>query len=52
MSGNSIQLVQRLWNYRNILPDDGLSHGDHVEQFYPAVAGLFPKTLGDARCNR
>jgi len=25
-------LVQALWNYRNILRDDGLSYGDHVEQ--------------------
>ncbi len=26
-------LVQKLWNYCNILRDDGLSYGDHVEQF-------------------
>jgi len=25
-------LVQKLWNYRNILRDDGLSYGDYVEQ--------------------
>src|SRR5437899_8693578 len=25
-------LVQRLWNYCNILRDDGLSYGDYVEQ--------------------
>ena len=28
----STQLVQKLWNYCNILPDDGLSYGDYVEQ--------------------
>src|ERR1039458_4906299 len=30
MSANG--LVQRLWNYCNILRDDGLSYGDYVEQ--------------------
>src|SRR6478672_3790346 len=30
MSG--AQLVQKLWNYCNILRDDGLSYGDYVEQ--------------------
>lgn len=25
-------LVQKLWTYRNILRDDGLSYGDYVEQ--------------------
>jgi len=29
---NSQQLVQKLWNYCNILCDDGLSYGDYVEQ--------------------
>jgi type I restriction enzyme M protein len=28
----SEQLVQKLWNYCNILRDDGLSYGDYVEQ--------------------
>src|SRR5580693_8796027 len=32
MSNNSNQLVQKLWNYCNILRDDGLSYGDYVEQ--------------------
>ena len=30
MSSNG--LVQRLWNYCNVLRDDGLSYGDYVEQ--------------------
>src|SRR5580704_16798662 len=30
MSGQ--QLVQKLWNYCNVLRDDGLSYGDYVEQ--------------------
>ncbi|MDD3179241.1 MAG: class I SAM-dependent DNA methyltransferase [Opitutaceae bacterium] len=29
---NPTALVQRLWNYCNILRDDGLSYGDYVEQ--------------------
>jgi type I restriction enzyme M protein len=28
----SVQLVQKLWNYCNILRDDGLSYGDFAEQ--------------------
>jgi type I restriction enzyme M protein len=32
MSNNPTQLVQKLWNYCNILRDDGLSYGDYVEQ--------------------
>jgi len=25
-------LVQKLWNYCNVLRDDGLSYGDYIEQ--------------------
>ncbi len=32
MSNQSSALVQRLWNYCNLLRDDGLSYGDYVEQ--------------------
>lgn len=31
----SSALVQKLWNYCNILQDDGLSYGDYVEQLIP-----------------
>ncbi len=31
-NNHSNQLVQKLWNYCNILRDDGLSYGDYVEQ--------------------
>src|SRR5215203_4445907 len=31
-SNGSKQVIQRLWNYCNILRDDGLSYGDYVEQ--------------------
>ena len=33
MSNNgSAQLVQKLWNYCNVLRDDGLSYGDYLQQ--------------------
>lgn len=32
MSNPASQLVQKLWNLRNILRDDGLSYGDYVDQ--------------------
>jgi type I restriction enzyme M protein len=32
MSNHSNGIVQKLWNYCNILRDDGLSYGDYVEQ--------------------
>jgi type I restriction enzyme M protein len=32
MANHSTQIVQKLWNYCNILRDDGLSYGDYVEQ--------------------
>jgi type I restriction enzyme M protein len=32
MASDSSQLVQRLWNYCNVLRDDGVSYGDYVEQ--------------------
>jgi type I restriction enzyme M protein len=32
MANGSSAIVQKLWNYCNILRDDGLSYGDYVEQ--------------------
>lgn len=32
MSNHSQFIVQKLWNYCNVLRDDGLSYGDYVEQ--------------------
>lgn len=31
-TNGSQQIVQKLWNYCNVLRDDGLSYGDYVEQ--------------------
>jgi type I restriction enzyme M protein len=43
VSGSSHQLVQELWNYYNILSDDGLSYGDYVEQL---TFSAFPQDGG------
>ncbi len=32
MSTQPATIVQRLWNYCNVLRDDGVSYGDYVEQ--------------------
>jgi type I restriction enzyme M protein len=32
MANHSQRIVQKLWNYCNVLRDDGLSYGDYVEQ--------------------
>ena len=32
MATESSTIVQRLWNYCNVLRDDGVSYGDYVEQ--------------------
>ena len=32
MANNSSTIVQKLWNYCNVLRDDGVSYGDYVEQ--------------------
>ena len=32
MPNDSATIVQRLWNYCNVLRDDGVSYGDYVEQ--------------------
>ena len=32
MAGDSHNIVQKLWNYCNVLRDDGMSYGDYVEQ--------------------
>ena len=32
MPNDSSAIVQKLWNYCNVLRDDGISYGDYVEQ--------------------
>jgi type I restriction enzyme M protein len=32
MANESATIVQRLWNYCNVLRGDGMSYGDYVEQ--------------------
>ena len=40
-NGNQ-QIVQRLWNYCNILRDDGLSYGDYIEQLTYLLSSRWP----------
>jgi len=44
-------IVQKLWNYCNVLRDDGLSYGDYVEQltYLPFLKMADEQTL---RANR
>ncbi len=32
MSSETSAIVQRVWNYCNVLRDEGVSYGDYVEQ--------------------
>jgi type I restriction enzyme M protein len=32
MNNDSATIVKRLWNYFNVLCDDGVSYGDYFEQ--------------------
>ena len=32
MPNGPVAIVQKLWNYCNVLRDDGLSYGDYIEQ--------------------
>jgi len=41
---NTATIVQKLWNYCNVLRDDGMSYGDYVEQL---TYLLFLKMAGE-----
>jgi type I restriction enzyme M protein len=36
----SAVIVQKLWNYCNVLRDDGMSYGDYVEQLTALTLAL------------
>jgi type I restriction enzyme M protein len=36
----SAAIVQKLWNYCNVLRDDGMSYGDYVEQLTALTLAL------------
>ncbi|MEK6777733.1 MAG: type I restriction-modification system subunit M N-terminal domain-containing protein [bacterium] len=40
-------IVQKLWNYCNVLRDDGMSYGDYVEQL---TYLLFLKMADEREC--
>jgi type I restriction enzyme M protein len=44
---NTSTLVQKLWNYCNVLRDDGMSYGDYVEQL---TYLLFLKMADERSC--
>jgi type I restriction enzyme M protein len=50
MAEQSNQLVQKLWNYCNILRDDGLSYGVYSEQltFLPFLGRAAPGAVQQA----
>ena len=45
----SASLVQKLWNYCNVLRDDGMSYGDYVEQLtYLLFLKIKDESLADS----
>jgi type I restriction enzyme M protein len=42
MSSEAAPIVQRVWNYCNVLRDDGVSYGDYVEQLTYLLFSLSP----------
>jgi hypothetical protein len=42
MANDPNQIVQKLWNYCNVLRDDGMSYGDYVEAApaHPCARGI------------
>ena len=38
-------IVQKLWNYCNVLRDDGMSYGDYVEQLTHLLQHAFRREL-------
>jgi type I restriction enzyme M protein len=48
---NTSTLVQKLWNYCNVLRDDGMSYGDYVEQLVEQLTYLLFLKMAD-ECSR
>src|SRR5947208_17169861 len=49
---HSAALIQKLWNYCNILRDDGLSYGDYVEQLTFLLFLKMADEQSRAPCNK
>ena len=45
---NSATIVQKLWNYCNVLRDDGMSYGDYIEQLTYPIKGVSDQSKGAA----
>src|SRR5437764_11848306 len=56
-TNGSAQIVSKLWNYCNVLRDDGMSYGDYVEQLtyllflIKAIVDLMRPTPADTICD-
>ena len=42
----SAAIVSKLWNYCNVLRDDGMSYGDYVEQLTALTLALSQRERG------
>lgn len=42
---NPANIVQKLWNYCDVLRDDGMSYGDHVEQLTDLMFLKWPMSV-------
>lgn len=47
---SSSAIVQKLWNYCNVLRDDGMSYGDYLEQLMTRHYRNFPGELPCSIC--
>ena len=46
-ANDSASITQKLWNYCNVLRDDGMSYGDYVEQLtYLVLKGASEQAPG------
>ncbi len=46
---NSATIVPKLWNYYNVLRDDGMSYGDYVELIAQEIVDDLEAALGQFR---
>ncbi len=51
MASESSTIVQRLWNYCNVLRDDGMSYGDFVEQLTYLLSLKMDDEWANQLCN-
>lgn len=52
MANESSAIVQHLWNYCNVLRDDGVSYGDWIESHNAFAGKLVPQDSSDESAER